>query len=424
MSPHSDAGTSSTPKPHVGFIAMSTVEDLSYTPSAEEKTRDAAQIVATGRRSWKTLKGRGEAVWPPHLEAALIEALEKYKPDDLRSNKTLGRFSMRNRFISDFIYETTGKRRTPKQVGSRLQQLRDTCKSDRIMHLISRRNTENEQESSGSSSSKSPSVSPAPEIHTASHDLKKVVWVNIVLEQLSWPSPPPVINIVDTEELMPLSVHLAPNSRMDAISSAYGSVLSKLEPVVTLASPYTMDLYCSFSVFADGTGLPIHNESSMLTLHSTTHGSGNIYSASLVPGLWKSLCDSTTPTRFTIMQTLYLALESSGNTQDNMHISVAYNFICPESNNEFLDAEYKPNNFSPPRDPMPARPWNTDVMRTSDVGWNSQASATILYHSGFTTRSDVPSISQDDRGLMCSGDSWPIDGQRYTPQTLGSLPYC
>lgn len=34
---------------------------------------------------------------------------------------------MRNRFISDWIFDKTGKRRTAKQVGSRLQQLRDTC---------------------------------------------------------------------------------------------------------------------------------------------------------------------------------------------------------------------------------------------------------------------------------------------------------
>ena len=33
---------------------------------------------------------------------------------------------MRNRFISDYIHSTTGKFRSAKQVGSRLQQLRDT----------------------------------------------------------------------------------------------------------------------------------------------------------------------------------------------------------------------------------------------------------------------------------------------------------
>ncbi|KAF9471787.1 hypothetical protein BDN70DRAFT_819564, partial [Pholiota conissans] len=53
--------------------------------------------------------------------------LENYQPDDSRETRLLGRFPMRNQFISDYIYEKTGKRRTAKQVGSRLQQLRDTC---------------------------------------------------------------------------------------------------------------------------------------------------------------------------------------------------------------------------------------------------------------------------------------------------------
>lgn len=54
-------------KQEYGFIMSTTVDDLSYTPSAEERSRDAAQFVATGRKSWKTLKGGGEAVWPPLL---------------------------------------------------------------------------------------------------------------------------------------------------------------------------------------------------------------------------------------------------------------------------------------------------------------------------------------------------------------------
>jgi hypothetical protein len=32
---------------------------------------------------------------------------------------------MRNRFLSDYIFNKTGQSRTAKQVGSRLQQLRD-----------------------------------------------------------------------------------------------------------------------------------------------------------------------------------------------------------------------------------------------------------------------------------------------------------
>ena len=64
-------------------------------------------------------------------------ALEKYQQEAIGSKGTQksGRFPMRNRFVSDYIYETTGKSRTPKQVGSRLQQLRDTCKGDKSKHI-------------------------------------------------------------------------------------------------------------------------------------------------------------------------------------------------------------------------------------------------------------------------------------------------
>ena len=104
------------------------------------------QSIVKSRKSWKTLKG-GEIVWPPELEAALIDGawvirlfvgpswfnylrvigLENYQPDDSRETRLLGRFPLRNRFISDWIFQKTGKRRTAKQVGSRLQQLRDSC---------------------------------------------------------------------------------------------------------------------------------------------------------------------------------------------------------------------------------------------------------------------------------------------------------
>ena len=42
---------------------------------------------------------------------------------------------MRNKFISDYILQVTGKHRTPKQVGSRLQQLRDTCEGKRSLSM-------------------------------------------------------------------------------------------------------------------------------------------------------------------------------------------------------------------------------------------------------------------------------------------------
>ena len=56
----------------------------------------------------------------------MYTGLEKYKPAESKSTRVLGRFPMRNKFVADHIYDTTGIRRTPKQVGSRIQQLRDT----------------------------------------------------------------------------------------------------------------------------------------------------------------------------------------------------------------------------------------------------------------------------------------------------------
>lgn len=61
----------------------------------------------------------------------LYTGLENYQPDDSRETRLLGRFPLRNRFISEWIFQKTGKRRTAKQVGSRLQQLRDTCRGKR-----------------------------------------------------------------------------------------------------------------------------------------------------------------------------------------------------------------------------------------------------------------------------------------------------
>lgn len=52
--------------------------------------------------------------------------LQEYEPVDSRETRILGRFPMRNRFISEYIFRMTGKYRSSKQIGSRLQQLRDT----------------------------------------------------------------------------------------------------------------------------------------------------------------------------------------------------------------------------------------------------------------------------------------------------------
>ncbi|KLO12563.1 hypothetical protein SCHPADRAFT_890703 [Schizopora paradoxa] len=111
-------------------------DELSIHPGASEA--EVAETIVSARKSWKTVKGKSEPVWPPVLEKALVKALLQYKPTDSRYARALGRFPKRNRFISDYIFEHTGQRRTPKQVGSRLQQLKDVnCGKQLLSHVAS-----------------------------------------------------------------------------------------------------------------------------------------------------------------------------------------------------------------------------------------------------------------------------------------------
>ncbi|KAF8193412.1 hypothetical protein BJ912DRAFT_1141875 [Pholiota molesta] len=96
----------------------------------------------TGRKSYKLSNRKGgekkEAVWPPQLEAALLEGLRKYRPIS-KSGRPLRRFTKRNVSISRHIFATTGKTRTAKQVGSRLQQITESTKDEEIIRLITSR---------------------------------------------------------------------------------------------------------------------------------------------------------------------------------------------------------------------------------------------------------------------------------------------
>ncbi len=51
---------------------------------------------------------------------------QKYTPADSKWPRGLSRFPNRNKFIAEYILKKTGYIRTAKQVGFRLQQLKET----------------------------------------------------------------------------------------------------------------------------------------------------------------------------------------------------------------------------------------------------------------------------------------------------------
>lgn len=73
-SPAMPASSSSSRNQFAQHVRVSSTEDLSYNiPTGTGGTKDVIQTIVTGRKCWKTMKGKGEVVWPPHLEAALVE---------------------------------------------------------------------------------------------------------------------------------------------------------------------------------------------------------------------------------------------------------------------------------------------------------------------------------------------------------------
>ncbi|EDR01694.1 uncharacterized protein LACBIDRAFT_333124 [Laccaria bicolor S238N-H82] len=328
---HSGVSVATTASQH-GFINMSTVDDLSYTPSEDEKYRDAAQIAATGRRSWKTLRGKGEAVWPPNLSGgcsdrrqatlqigftetltnAVALALEKYRQEGTWPNKLLDRFPMRNRFISDYIFEVTGKCRTTKQVSSRLQQMRDTCKGGPIMsvlELISGRfssvEAETMTESSGTVSEGSCHASQMPYENSSSRD-------HLCVEISVQPSmsPVPIIHFNLNDIATPLVICLAssavPAYQGHSVSrNSRGSVLHTSSNTVEFTSPWALILSSVFYVYCDGSELLVHTEDVPLKcLSSPVQSSGWLYSTEITPAFWKTLCEKKELTRYMILQRL------------------------------------------------------------------------------------------------------------------------
>ncbi|KAK0497458.1 hypothetical protein EDD18DRAFT_154625 [Armillaria luteobubalina] len=285
-----------------------------------------AETIITGRKSWKTMKGQqNEPVWPPHIEAALIEALEKYRPHsaNIKNPKDLRRFPKRNIFISNEILRKTGKKRTAKQVGSRLQQLRDTCEDDRVLDLLTRKEYSPEPESSSTDTSADSAdsetnhyaiASPLSEITTsssseASSSSSRLSPLSSVSSDESGHQVLPTIprNVVVRIEIChqestrrghsPLrhsfeAVPSKPSYHRRIILSA-DRPLGTLSPTVTFTSsrPTPASTFSSFTVYLNN--VPVHSEVSPLLPHveETNTALYYAYRARFLPEYWTHLCE-------------------------------------------------------------------------------------------------------------------------------------
>ncbi|KAJ7626793.1 hypothetical protein FB45DRAFT_54720 [Roridomyces roridus] len=272
-----------------------------------QTTKDVLQSILKVRKSWKTLRG-GETVWPLDLEAALLEGLENYQPDDSRETRMLGRFPRRNRFISDYIFDKTGKRRSAKQVGSRLQQLRESCGGKKLLHLLSPfRQPPAPSDSASSDGSTSSPVSPSSDQRFPRHT---TMYIDLLPE--------------DAEE----ADSLAPAQWWGTDDAFHVSErprrLSSINPTITFLSPTAIsDASVRCTVYADGRSMHVECTQLLRVLERGEAVSGYLYSTPLVPEYWKVISRSSDPTRFTIYQEIL--------KDNSLAFHATYKFVYPAS---------------------------------------------------------------------------------------------
>ncbi|KAF7309405.1 TEA domain-containing protein [Mycena indigotica] len=233
-----------------------------------------------GRRSYKIPRGETEPVWTSELEDALLKALDAYSPAR-GHHRAFQRNPKRNRFISDFIFNVTGTRRTAKQVGSRLQQMRDTCQNERIQRLIqgSVVTVDESVISFDSASSPSASSSDHDELKLAEVSPEKT-YVTIQLQPLS-------------ERERRSSVTVCHGANADSIQVDCSADLASSIPLVTFTLPFKISLsHCSYYKVNVGDSL-VYADISEITFLSSTRQGEYTYSTPLVPSYWTQLSCSS-----------------------------------------------------------------------------------------------------------------------------------
>ncbi|KAJ7895394.1 hypothetical protein B0H13DRAFT_2338885 [Mycena leptocephala] len=282
-------------------------------PSLQSQTtKDVLQSVLKVRKSWKTLRG-GETVWPLDLEAALLEG------------KPMGSFSVQHRrrgcsgafqeksLHLGLYFREDRKRRSAKQVGSRLQQLRESCGGKKLLHLLSpfRQPAYSGSSASSDSSCTSP-VSPFQEGQaSASAPCARhtIMYIDILPvgtpEAVGKTSPPMWLETGDV-------VHASERPRH----------LASINPTVTFMSLVPVAAQSRSTVYSEDR-VPVHADTTPLTPVVDAPVPGFLYSTTLVPEYWKVISESPDPTQFTIYQEVV--------KDDNSAIvfSATYKFIYP-----------------------------------------------------------------------------------------------
>ncbi|OCH88142.1 hypothetical protein OBBRIDRAFT_805572 [Obba rivulosa] len=330
----SSTRTSSRQK-FAAHVRVSSVSDVSYDQATASGSGEAVNTILSERKCWRVMRDKDEVVWPPPLEAALIEGLENYVPAESKSARGLGRFPMRNKFISEYILKKTGKHRTPKQVGSRIQQLRDTDAGKHILKILSdrhyelmhpRKKSHTPEPSSPLSLTelKGPSSPHSPGAHsTTTH-----VYLNVLGSDAADPSP---------SSLSPYTSHHSISQHGSPLEWSAPRPLRAIDPTITFISPsmYSLQAYSRVfrgnqEIFTEVTPVsmcPILPEQQYAGMPAESRA---LYTTRLVPSYWAYLCAAMDPWEYTIEQQIVRRPdETCADPTQHAILSVVYHFVNP-----------------------------------------------------------------------------------------------
>jgi hypothetical protein len=202
----------------------------------------------------------------------------------------LSRGLYRNIFISNFILETTNKIRTPKQVSSRLQQLRGTTTDEdgnftlflsfqlysfsKVLRLINRLPV------SPTYVFVPPDTHPQLMVDEGSSSLNSQIFITVKSHSARYPSLAPEIFL----QSPPQDIRL----RTLAEWQPYTNMTHGMDRTLVLLSPVTLTLYSTFELFRDNMSFSI--SASTLVPDGICNGQFR-YLTSFPDDLWQELSD-------------------------------------------------------------------------------------------------------------------------------------
>ncbi|KAJ7059761.1 hypothetical protein C8F01DRAFT_218537 [Mycena amicta] len=282
------------------------------------------------RHLWTKRKSAttGDIVWSDHIEAALLDGLAQYEPTLCRETVMLRRYPKRNRFVSEYIWKRTGERRSAKQVGSRIQQLREICHLNEDLESLLFPPLPRHAEAAHCVFS-----DPDPIVASGGGDPVRII-INVLPQTRTAPNDGRRLT-AQTRYSPPLSYELS-GSQGDARGVAVphpGCVadvprpIHIIDPTITfwsrVALPETAQ--AEYSVYSTTTAGLVHTECTRLTRVSVhiPHGAASfcpnmattdleceaipppppyLYSTPLVPLFWETITRSIDPTQYQIVQ--------------------------------------------------------------------------------------------------------------------------